>query len=272
MAVYAMSDIHGMYGSFMRRIRQLNNLESIKSGEDRLVLLGDYVDVGLNSFKVVKTIYELQRDVGENMIVLMGNHDKWFLEFVEGNNPGWISVDSAWLTLEGFMQDKDISVLKNMLKRSKPGMGRLIKASDYCRKSIISEHGDIIRWMRKLPLYYETDRQIFVHAGIDEEAKDLWAVGTSDVTFISKYPAKKGQFYKDIVAGHVSVSSLKRDFDFHDIYWDGMSHYYIDGIDSYKRSVRDDDRTIPVLVYKDSPEDKGYYSLSEDGSLRVISK
>ena len=37
MAIYAMSDIHGMYGSFLRRIKQLNNLESIKTGEDTLI-------------------------------------------------------------------------------------------------------------------------------------------------------------------------------------------------------------------------------------------
>lgn len=270
MAIYAMSDIHGMYGSFMRRIKQLNNLGSFKTGEDTLVLLGDYVDVGLNSFKVVRTIYELQKDIGKNLIVLMGNHDKWFIDFIDGKDLGWISIDSAWLTLEGFMPDKDMKILKERLKCSKPEPGRLTKASDFCRESIMSEYGDIIRWMKELPLYYETDRQIFVHAGIDEEAEDLWAVGTSEDTFISKYPATKGSFCKDIVAGHVSVSSLKKDLDYHDIFWDGKSHYYIDGIDSYKRTVRDDDRVIPVLVYKDLPEGSRYFSLSEDNSLRII--
>ena len=72
-----MSDIHGMYEPFIRRIKQLNNLESVKAGKDKLILLGDYIDIGNNSFKVLKTIYELQKEVGaDNMIVLMGNHDK----------------------------------------------------------------------------------------------------------------------------------------------------------------------------------------------------
>ena len=56
MTIYAMSDIHGCYDSFMRRIKQLNNLESVKAGRDRLILLGDYIDVGKDSFKVLKTI------------------------------------------------------------------------------------------------------------------------------------------------------------------------------------------------------------------------
>ena len=64
MAIYAMSDIHGMYEPFIRRIKQLNNLESVKAGKDKLILLGDYIDIGNNSFKVLKTIYELQKEVG----------------------------------------------------------------------------------------------------------------------------------------------------------------------------------------------------------------
>ena len=34
-----------------------------------------------------------------------------------------------------------------------------------------------IRWMEKLPLYYETDNQIFVHAGVEEEAGEDWEIG-----------------------------------------------------------------------------------------------
>ena len=52
--IYAMSDIHGMHGSFMRRIKQLDNLRSVKAGKDKLILLGDYIDVGNNSFKTEK--------------------------------------------------------------------------------------------------------------------------------------------------------------------------------------------------------------------------
>ena len=61
MATYVMSDIHGMCGPFMRRIKQLDNLKSVKSGEDKLILLGDYVDVGMNSYKVLQTIYDLKK-------------------------------------------------------------------------------------------------------------------------------------------------------------------------------------------------------------------
>lgn len=85
MAIYAMSDIHGMYVPFMRRMKQLENLKNVRAGVDKLILLVDYIDVGKNSFKVLKTIYEFQKDIGAgNMIVFMGNHDKCFLDFFFG--------------------------------------------------------------------------------------------------------------------------------------------------------------------------------------------
>ena len=48
---------------------------------------------------------------------------------------------------------------------------------------------------------------------------------------LGKFPASKGRFYKTIVAGHVGTGSryLANDCSYHDVYYDGESHYYIDG-------------------------------------------
>ena len=118
-----------------------------------------------------------------------------------------------------------------------------------------------INWMRKLPLYYKTDTQIFCHAGICEEADDLWEVGTSDYEFTSKFPAQTGKFYMDIIAGHVGTCSISHNPNFHDIYFDGCSHFYLDGsaLDSGK---------IPVLMY--DTDTKKYYQMKEDGPWPVL--
>lgn len=47
--------------------------------------------------------------------------------------------------------------------------------------------------------------------------------------FTGKFPAETGKFYKDIIAGHVNTSRLAGDPAYHGIWWDGQSHYYIDG-------------------------------------------
>lgn len=273
MSIYAMSDIHGCYGSFMRRIKQLNNLETVKTGKDKLILLGDYIDVGNNSFKVLKTIYELQQEVGsENMIVLMGNHDKWFLDFIDGKNDDWLSDYRSFTVLEGFLGQDQIDNLTEIINKMEPGWNKTKIISKFVKDSLMANHGDLIRWYKKLPLYYKTDIQIFVHAGVDEEAEDWWEVGTSDEMFIEKYPPTKGKFYMDIIAGHVSTYTASGDRNQHDIYFDGESHFFIDGVDSYPNGTRDDDRIIPVLITGESESGDGrfYFSLKENGETEII--
>lgn len=84
-------------------------------------------------------------------------------------------------------------------------------------------------WMENLRKYYADDKRIFCHAGVDEEAEDMWESSTDDYTYTRKYPAQTRHFCMDIIAGHVGTEELADDHRFHDIYFDGESHYYIDG-------------------------------------------
>lgn len=84
-------------------------------------------------------------------------------------------------------------------------------------------------WLRRIPRYVETDSNIFVHAGVDEEAGECWRWGTSDWDLCGKFPATFGRFCKTIVAGHVGAWTLAGDPDYEGVFWDGQSHYYIDG-------------------------------------------
>lgn len=95
------------------------------------------------------------------------------------------------------------------------------------------------RWLRDLPLFYETDRQIFVHAGIDEEAEDLWRVACEDWYFLEKVPPSFGPFPKDIVAGHVGTYGLCGE---NRVFWDGEAHFYLDGSTECSG-------VVPVLKY-----------------------
>lgn len=120
-----------------------------------------------------------------------------------------------------------------------------------------------INWMRGLPTYYAEGNTIFCHAGIDEEAGEDWEIGASDEIFTGKYPADIGKIEgldKKVVAGHVGTSSLANDPKFHDIYYDGQSHYYIDG--STPKSGK-----LPILLV-DTDEDK-YYQVADSGLEEV---
>lgn len=55
--IYAISDIHGYYRGNYRRLDQMGNLVPFEKGENKIVLLGDYIDYGSDSFKVLRMIY-----------------------------------------------------------------------------------------------------------------------------------------------------------------------------------------------------------------------
>ena len=64
-----------------------------------------------------------------------------------------------------------------------------------------------------------------------------------------------------VVAGHVGTAEISGNPEFNDIYFDGDSHYYIDG--TTVRSGK-----IPVLMV-DTAADK-YYSVTETGDQLIL--
>lgn len=217
--IYGMSDPHGCLTAFARALSFVD-----LSGENKLVLLGDYVH-GPDGYGVLDAIMKLQEKYGSHKIIaLRGNHEVFALE---GTWPIGETADG------------------------KPYGDNRKDDSKY------------LAWMKTLPLYYVEGNTIFVHAGVDEEAGEFWQWSTEDFTFTSKYPAQTGHFYGDmkIVAGHIGTSEISGDPEFHDIYFDGESHYYIDG--TVLRSG-----VIPVM--KVDTENNKYYQVTEVGDWPIL--
>ena len=171
---------------------------------------------------------------------MRGNHEEMFIDWLFGMDEVlWLSQDIGLKTTKSFLSEEQIKDITITQQSKKSSYGHLNKLT---QSYIRNNHKELLSWLRKLPYCYETDTQIYVHAGIDEEAEDLWKWGTPNEYFVGKFPAEKGHFLKDIIAGHVSTATLTGNRDFHDVYWDGKSHYYIDGDVRISRS-------IPVLKY-----------------------
>lgn len=235
--IYAMSDIHGCMEELKKQMEYVD-----LSGENRMVFLGDYIDYGDCSCQVLQYIWELQKQYGdEKIIVLKGNHEQMFLEWIDDyGNPysdgteydftfnDWLRTDFEYgaNTISTFVSESQMDFLNQISRTSS-----LETVSKEAVQMILSAHKELIDWIRRMPSYFETDRQIFVHAGVDEEAGEYWMWGTSDDILLGKFPASKGKFYKTIVAGHVGTGTrdLANDRIYHDVYYDGESHYYIDG-------------------------------------------
>lgn len=254
--IYAMSDIHGCVEPLKAALERVD-----LTGGNRLVLCGDYIDYGWESGQVLRFLYDLQREYGEDkVIVLRGNHEEMLLDWVETFHEGytgkpdssgfvpwseWLDTDRDYRTFRTLVTPAQFRAFERVLP-TLSDTSQNIEAARMVRAT----SGDLIRWLRWLPYYYETEKQIYVHAGVDEEAGEDWKWGTGAETFAWKHPATKGRFYKDVIAGHIGTARLADDPGFHGVWHDGASHWYIDG--TVTRSGR-----LPVLAYD---EETGRYT------------
>ena len=253
--IFAMSDFHGCISAFEKRVEQLRTY--LDKG-DKLLLLGDFIDRGPDSCGCLMLAKSLQDEYGKKQVVATkGNHEVWFLDFLKGIGDEWLAEDANFGTSKTFLSQEQYEKLVTITSRDE----RL----DFIKKNIRMAHRELLAWVSKLPLYYETSTQIFTHAGVDEDIPedemDYCTLGTADYIFTGKYPPSKGKFYKDVIAGHVAASHIAKDPYFKGVYFDGYSHFYIDG------TVNKNKRLL-CLAY-DEKEGK-YYDFLEDGSFKLI--
>jgi len=105
--------------------------------EDTLVFLGDYIDRGPDPKGVVDLILQIKKEV-RHVVCLKGNHEDMFLDWVlNGRNYDLYLYNGGGSTIRSYSQDREFH--------------------------LPAEHLDFFTSLR---LYYETDKYIFVHAGL----------------------------------------------------------------------------------------------------------
>ncbi len=165
MKYYAISDIHG-------HLDILNDtVKNISLGiNDRLIFLGDYIDGGPHSRQTLEYLYNLQQRFPENVVVLKGNHEELFLQWLEEDiEIAFLQEDKDLNTIKTFLKENQLEMIANYLKNGKS----FFEINGIIKKYIKKNYPELIRWMKEMPLYYTTEEHIFVHAGIDEEARDM---------------------------------------------------------------------------------------------------
>ena len=163
MSHYAISDIHGCYTEFVELLNRISF-----SDEDILVLCGDYIDRGKDSYKMMRWM----ENKPQNVIMLCGNHE---IEYSFN-----IDIMCAIDSIEGI--NTDLNSIEDCLCLYDTVKYCLKKQSDLFNRFDIY-HGifdlinngatlnDLLRWnalIKKLPYYYRAewdDNLIFVHAG-----------------------------------------------------------------------------------------------------------
>ena len=174
--LFAIGDIHGCFDSLKELVE--NKIQRQK--DDKLILLGDYIDRGDKSKEVVDFIIELLEN-GYDVIPLMGNHEAMLLDaFKDENNISkWIQ-NGGNETLESF----EIGSVKDIEPK-------------------------YIGFFQNLKYYYAFEDYLFVHAGFNDNVLNPFTDYYSMLWKCKESYTNPLLSDKTIVHGHNPVSVFK---------------------------------------------------------------
>lgn len=170
--IFAIGDIHGCLSSLQGLIPIL----PINYAQDTLLFIGDYIDRGPASREVIDYLLALKKKPAD-LVLLMGNHEKMFLDYLNHVNPFLFIFNGGQATLNSYSQQGEFF--------------------------LPPEH---LAFLTSLRPIYETDNYIFVHAGLrpgiplaNQEMEDfLWI---RQIFLASSY-----DFGKKVIFGHTPFS------------------------------------------------------------------
>lgn len=165
---FVLGDIHGRVEA-LRYVLTTCNFDFKK---DRIIILGDIVDGGYNTYEVVEVLLRIK-----NKILILGNHDKWFIDHIRS---GW--AGEIWLhqggnqTMESYAkQDYNIPVTHQEL-------------------------------FNQAKLYHVEDNMLFVHGGINPAIPKLESQSEHDLLWdrhlIEYAKTRKVEPYEAVFVGH----------------------------------------------------------------------
>lgn len=147
MKTYVIGDIHGRVEA-LKKVLVDSNFDYKK---DKLIVLGDVVDGGKNSFGCVEELLKIK-----NLVYVIGNHDFWFISFIKDKN----LTPSIWLHQGGCQTLKSYKY-KYKVYQSMYDKEFLV---DIHSSSIPQTHKD---FFSKGVYYHELNNMLFVHGGFD---------------------------------------------------------------------------------------------------------
>ena len=170
---FVTSDIHGCFTEFSK----LLDLMNIDFRNDRLIILGDYIDRGSQSFAVVTKVMDLQKEFGaDHVILLRGNHEQMAVNYYTTGDDLW-DFNENRATIDSFSSNYD-------------------------------DVRHYLDFFRGLPLLYQDEYAIYVHAGIDP-SKGLAEQDEEDLLWIrDRFFKSKKTFPKTVIFGHTPTLFL----------------------------------------------------------------
>jgi serine/threonine protein phosphatase 1 len=151
---FAIGDIHG-------NLEALNLLlERIApEKDDTIVFLGDYLDRGTRSKETVERVRTFVDDAPCKAVALRGNHEDIWIECFKEPNAGFLLPRSNGC-MDSFRSFTGAAPLEE---------GQPLRAEEFVQYLQVGSWfpKDVIDWFESLPLWYEDEHALFVHAGLD---------------------------------------------------------------------------------------------------------
>lgn len=180
----AVGDIHGCFGALQRLFVNCEALGGAQ--ETEFICIGDYIDRGAGSRKVIDLLMARKADGARRFVCLRGNHEEMLLRAADRNRSDhdlmtwWGNGGEATLESYGVNDPSDLP----------------------------AEHLD---WMRNLPLHTSDAHRLYVHAGI-RPGIALASQSNEDLLWIREpFLSSAENHGAFVVHGHTPTPSRKPD-------------------------------------------------------------
>lgn len=209
--LFVISDIHGFYRITKNSLNS-NGYEEYNPNHG-LIVLGDFVDRGLESKEIFEWLYK-----GKRIVVIKGNHEDILTSFLDlkqnfnrsNYNYGLRETITSFCGEDDFITYSENEYDKGIFTGWADCFN---KYREIVATKINNDYPYLLKWLMSLPYYYETNNYIFTHAAIDTDIVDwhlsdfkneVWDSGD----FILKQCNNIGN--KKIVVGHFATDELRR--------------------------------------------------------------
>ena len=202
--VYAIGDIHGCYELMKALLAKISADVTVRAAGRRpiMIFLGDYIDRGPASDKVLTALTWLKRRGDLDVRLLKGNHEQALLDFVDEPASG-----ASWLQFGGA---ETLAAYGVATPEPEEGEAGLTRARDELLERMPAAH---LRLLEGLELMLQVGDYAFVHAGVRPKTA-LAAQDPRTLLWIrNEFLEARGPFEKVIVHGHSWAGDLPQIFD-----------------------------------------------------------
>ncbi|AZO09615.1 MULTISPECIES: metallophosphoesterase [unclassified Mesorhizobium] len=198
MRLYAIGDVHGRHDLLAAMHRRIESeLQHAPPSDWRIIHLGDYTDRGLHSKEVIDFLIEARRRDTRNLM-LAGNHDIGFLEFLDRPDPDGL-----------FMRNGGVQTAASYGVKLSAGGGWFGRSDETLLHGHAALVGAVppshVEFLKSLPFSATFGDFFFCHAGI-RPGVPLESQSSDDLIWIrDAFHDHPGLFPKVIVHGHTPV-------------------------------------------------------------------